>query len=225
MQGAVVKRRGRRPKGGVRDGAPAAPLPEAGAIIGYARVSTDDQSLDQQVAELERAGCMRIFQEHVSATARRRPQLDAALETLRDGDVLVVWALDRFARSLPDLIKLLARLDEMGAGFRVLSQPAIDTTSPLGRLLLAVLGAVAEFELALIRTRTKAAMRRRMEQGEKFGRERILSDAQIREAQRMRVNRVSVRRVAAHFGVSPGTIRAWTLSPEQMARAKAKQVG
>lgn len=212
--------KGRKPKG-AQEAQPLPALPETGAKIGYARVSTDDQDLSLQVAELERAGCMRIYREHVSATAKRRPQLEAALEMIREGDVLLVWALDRFARSLPDLIKRLELLEQRGAGFRVLSQPAIDTTSPLGRLLLAVLGAVAEFELSLIRKRTTDGIRRKMAEGQQFGRTRIMSDDDIKAAQRLR-GKESVRQIASKFGVSEGTIRAWTLSPENLKLVKSK---
>lgn len=211
-------KRGRKPRGQA-ERSPLPPLPEKHALVGYARASTEEHELAAQVTELERAGCVRVYREHVSATAKRRPALDAAMELLRPGDVLVVYALDRFARSMPDLIKRLEVIEGKGAGFKVLSQPAIDTTSPLGKLLLAVLGAVAEFELSLIRARTKAALQRRIEAGERFGRERSLSDAQIREAQSLR-DKLAVVKIAAKLGVSPSTIRAYTLSKDQRKRLR-----
>ncbi|MEM1162998.1 MAG: recombinase family protein [Pseudomonadota bacterium] len=127
------------------------------ALIGYARVSTEDQTTDPQIALLEEAGCARIFRDVASGAARSRPELARALERVGQGDVLVIARLDRLARSLSHLLEIVEGLEAKGAGFRSLGDP-IDTTSAQGRLTLQILGAVAEFERQLIRERTKAGL-------------------------------------------------------------------
>ncbi|WP_454883981.1 recombinase family protein [Sphingomonas oryzagri] len=115
-------------------------------LVGYARVSTVDQMLDVQLDQLSGAGCEKVFSERLSGTTTKRPELQACLEFMREGDVLVVCRLDRFARSSSDLHRMIASLVERGIGFRCLQQSGIDTTTPQGKLMLAVLGGVAEFE-------------------------------------------------------------------------------
>jgi DNA invertase Pin-like site-specific DNA recombinase len=127
------------------------------ALIGYARVSTDEQTTDPQIDALKAAGCQTILREHGSGGDRARPELKRALERCGRGDVLVVVRIDRLARSLSHLLEIIETLDARGAGFRSLGDP-IDTTSPQGRFTLQILGAVAEFERALIRERTKAGL-------------------------------------------------------------------
>lgn len=127
------------------------------ALIGYARVSTDDQSTDPQLDALRAAGCRKVHREHASGADRARPELARALAEVRAGDVLVVVRIDRLARSLAHLLEVIGALDRRGVGFRSLGDP-IDTTSPQGRFTLQILGAVAEFERALIRERTKAGL-------------------------------------------------------------------
>jgi len=127
------------------------------ALIGYARVSTEDQNLVPQQAALRAAGCMEIFEEHASGSNRARPQLALALARVRRGDTLVVTRIDRLARSLSHLLEIVERLRNCSAHFRSLSDP-IDTSGPSGVLVLQMLGAVAEFERALIRERTRAGL-------------------------------------------------------------------
>lgn len=138
-----------------------------GRLVGYARVSTADQNLDLQIDALERAGVLpeNLYQEHVSAAARRRPQLDLAMMDLRPGDTLIVWRLDRFARSIHDLVRRLRVLEDRGASFRSLNE-ALDLTTATGRLVLHVMGAIAEFERQLIADRTRAGMRIKMQRGD-----------------------------------------------------------
>ena len=119
------------------------------ALIGYARVSTDEQTTDAQIDALKLAGCKSIHREHASGASRARPELNLALDRCKSGDVLVVVRIDRLARSLSHLMEIIETLDARGAGFRSLGDP-IDTTSPQGRFALQILGAVAEFERALI---------------------------------------------------------------------------
>jgi DNA invertase Pin-like site-specific DNA recombinase len=134
------------------------------ALIGYARVSTDEQTTDPQIDALKAAGCQTILREHGSGGDRARPELKRALERCGRGDVLVVVRIDRLARSLSHLLEIIETLDARGAGFRSLGDP-IDTTSPQGRFTLQILGAVAEFERALIRERTRAGLKAARERG------------------------------------------------------------
>jgi DNA invertase Pin-like site-specific DNA recombinase len=129
------------------------------ALIGYARVSTEDQNTAPQLAALRDAGCTEIFEEHASGGDRTRRALAQALARCRAGDVLVTAKIDRLARSLDHLLQIIAQLEARGAGFRSLGDP-IDTTSPQGRFTLQILGAVAEFERALIRERTRAGIQK-----------------------------------------------------------------
>lgn len=133
-------------------------------LIGYARVSTDEQTTDPQIDALKRVGCSAIFREQASGASRARPELARALDAAKAGDVLVVVRIDRLARSLAHLLEIIEALDRRGAGFRSLGDP-IDTTSPQGRFTLQILGAVAEFERALIRERTKAGLKAARERG------------------------------------------------------------
>lgn len=189
-------------------------LPDGGALIGYARVSTEEQSLDMQIAALERAGCERILSEHISGAAKKRPKLDTAIGMLRRGDVLVVWSIDRIARSMKDLHNRVEEIDRIGAGLRVIAQP-IDTSGPMGRLILGILGAVAEFERALIVMRTKAGVQRRRERGLQVGRKPKLTAEQMIDIRKRRKAGASVRDLADEFGVSDGTIRAYSVDRER----------
>lgn len=178
-------------------------------LVGYARVSTEDQKLDLQRDALEREGCVRIFEEKVSGAKSRRPSLEAALQSLRTDDVLVVWRLDRLGRSLRDLIDILSELERRQIHFRSISD-RIDTTTPVGRLVFHIAGAMAEFERALISERTRAGMAAARRKGRSIGRPRSLTREQIASAQamaktvplaeiarRMRVGKTTVRRALA----------------------------
>src|SRR3954454_18541497 len=134
------------------------------ALIGYARVSTDQHTTDPQLDALRAAGCPTIHREHASGGDRSRPELKRAIERCRAGDVLVVVRIDRLARSLAHLLEIIEALDARSAGFRSLGDP-IDTTSPQGRFTLQILGAVAEFERALIRERTRAGLKAARQRG------------------------------------------------------------
>jgi len=146
--------------------------------IGYARVSTIEQNLDLQVDALKRAGCEKIIEDTASGKTESRTGLDRARELLREGDVLVVWRLDRLGRSLKHLIELIAELEQKKIGFQSL-QESIDTTTPGGKLVFHIFGALAEFERNLIRDRTKAGLDAARARGRKGGRPKKL-DAQRR---------------------------------------------
>jgi DNA invertase Pin-like site-specific DNA recombinase len=175
-------------------------------IIGYARVSTDGQTLDAQLAALRGAGADRVFSEKVSGAKTDRRQLAQAIAALAVGDVLLVTRLDRLARSTRDLLNVLANVADRGAGFRSLADPMIDTTSPHGKLILAVLGALAEFERSMILARTSEGRKRAQARGVRFGRKPKLSEYQIREALARREAGEPLTDIGRSFGVSHSTI-------------------
>jgi DNA invertase Pin-like site-specific DNA recombinase len=151
-------------------------------LFGYARVSTRDQNLAAQDAELRAAGCAKVFKEKISGAKTDRPELVKAIGRLEPGDVLVVTRLDRLARSTRDLLNVIAAVAERGAGFKSLKDAWADTTSAHGRLMLTVLGGLAEFERELIRARTGEGRKRAKERGVRFGRPRKLTPHQRQEA-------------------------------------------
>src|SRR5208283_5260107 len=152
------------------------------SLVGYARVSTEDQATDAQADALTAAGCAVIFREHVSGAKASRPELAKALARVRRGDVLVVARLDRLARSLSHLLSVIAELDAKGAHFKSLADP-IDTTTPQRRFALQVLGAVAELERALIRERTKDGLRAAKRRGRVGGNQSWLRLSEQRPAE------------------------------------------
>jgi DNA invertase Pin-like site-specific DNA recombinase len=175
-------------------------------IVGYARVSTDGQTVDAQHAALKGAGADKVFAEKVSGAKTERRKLQQAIEALGAGDVLLVTRLDRLARSTRDLLNVLASVSEKGAGFKSLADPMIDTTSPHGRLILAVLGALAEFERSMILARTSEGRKRAMDRGIKFGRKPKLSEYQIREALARKEAGEPLVDIGRSYGVSHSTI-------------------
>jgi len=177
-------------------------------IIGYARVSTQDQKPQLQLDALTGAGCEQVFHETATGTFRERPELTACLRTLRKGDAMVVWKLDRLARSLKDLVEIIHDLNQRGIGFRSLTE-SIDTTSSGGRLVFHIFGALAEFEHSLIRERTMAGLAAARARGRKGGRKPALSPADVRKAAAMLSDpKITKAEVAKHFGVSRVTLNA-----------------
>ena len=171
--------------------------------IGYARVSTLDQTPAMQRDALKEAGCDRIFTDHgVSGTVTARPGLDRALKA---GDTLVVWRLDRLGRSLSHLVQIVAELGERGVNFRSLSDP-IDTGSAGGRLVLHMMGALAEFERSLIVERTRAGLMAARRRGVKLGRKPALTAAQIAHARTLIERGENTRGVAAALHVGRSTL-------------------
>jgi DNA invertase Pin-like site-specific DNA recombinase len=152
------------------------------AKLGYARVSTNGQDLAGQIAELEAAGCAKIYREKASGAKTDRPELAKLLRALGSGDVVIVCRLDRLARSTRDLLNVLDVVAKAGAGFRSLKDTWADTTTPHGRLMLTVLGGLAEFERELIRSRTGEGRKRAQARGVKFGRPPKLTAHQRQEA-------------------------------------------
>jgi DNA invertase Pin-like site-specific DNA recombinase len=175
-------------------------------IYGYARVSTDGQSVAAQVVALTAAGAGRVFQEVASGAKTDRAQLRRALDALGAGDVLMVTQLDRLARSTRDLLNTLATITGKGAGFRSLGDGWADTTTPHGRLLLTVLGGLAEFERDLIRARTGEGRARAKARGVKLGRRPKLTPHQKREAIERRDKGEALVEIARTYNVSHSTI-------------------
>ena len=176
------------------------------ATIGYSRVSTDGQSLAAQESTLREAGCIKIFAEKASGAKSDRKQLAKAIAALGNGDVLIVTRLDRLARSTRDLLNTLDRIAKAGAGFRSLADAWADTTTPHGRLMLTVLGGLAEFERELIKARTGDGRKRAQARGVKFGRPPKLTLHQRREAAERLAAGETQADVARSYGVAHTTI-------------------
>ena len=171
-------------------------------LIGYARVSTEDQATDAQVDVLMAAGCVEIFREHMSGAKASRPELAKALARVRRGDVLVVARLDRLARSLSHLLSVIAELDAKGSHFKSLADP-IDTTTPQGRFALQVLGAVAELERALIQERTKDGLRAAKKRG------RVGGNPKLRAGDRDAIKQIADAKAQAYFERVNRTAEHW----------------
>lgn len=178
-----------------------------GLLLGYARVSTDDQDLTNQRAELHAAGCTKLFSEKITGTRRDRPELDRMLDHLRPGDVVTVTRLDRLARSTRDLLDIAEQLQAKGAGLRSLAEPWADTTTPAGRMVLTVFAGIAEFERSLIVDRTRQGREAAKARGVKFGPRPTLSLAQIEHARELiDLEGRTVKETAALLGVHRSTL-------------------
>jgi len=175
-------------------------------IYGYARVSTDGQSVDAQVRQLTKAGCKQVFRETASGAKTDRAQLAKALVKLDAGDVLMVTRLDRLARSTRDLLNTLGTIADRKAGFKSLGDTWADTTTAHGRLMLTVLGGLAEFERELIRARTGEGRSRAKARGVKMGRPPKLTPHQVKEALRRRDAGEPMRDIARSYNVSHSTV-------------------
>jgi DNA invertase Pin-like site-specific DNA recombinase len=171
--------------------------------IGYARVSTEDQTIDLQKDALKRARCRETYEEHATGKNTARPQLEACLKSLREGDTFVVWRLDRLGRNLADLIRLIAELETRRIDFESLTEK-IETRSPAGKLVFHVFAALAEFERNLIRERTVAGLKAARARGRKGGRPTKLSAKEIKTIRALlKTADIPVAEIAARFE-SPG---------------------
>ncbi len=174
--------------------------------IGYARVSTQDQNPALQLDALQAVECEKIFTEKASGAQRDRPELKAALDYIRAGDTLVVWKLDRLARSMRQLIETIELLSSRGIGFRSLTE-MIDTTTPGGKLIFHIFGALAEFERSIIQERTKAGLAAARARGKIGGRPPVLNEKDIAVAKALlRDPNISVEQIAKRLGVAPSTL-------------------
>lgn len=181
-------------------------MTSANNLIGYARVSTWDQTTELQLDALQDAGCLRVFEETASGTKTDRPQLAAALDFVRPGDTLVVWRLDRLGRSLKHLMETVAWLGDRDVGFRSLHE-SIDTTTSTGRLVFHIFGALAEFERDLIVDRTRAGLMAARERGSRPGRRPSLSSDQVAVVRQMAAEgRFTTSAIAEVVGVSRATV-------------------
>jgi DNA invertase Pin-like site-specific DNA recombinase len=184
-------------------------------LVGYARVSTAEQSLDLQLDALRAAGCERLFTDIASGAKAERQGLTEALVYVRPGDTLVVWKLDRLGRSLRHLIEVVTALHERGVGFRSL-QESIDTTTSGGKLIFHVFGALAEFERDLIRERTRAGLTAARVRGRKGGRPRAMNETQIAMARAMLADRTKpIAEICAALHVSRATLYRYLPASER----------
>ncbi len=175
-------------------------------LVGYARVSTDDQNLDLQHDALKKAGCEQIYEDQLSGARAERPGLQQALAYARSGDTLVVWRLDRLSRSLKDLIDMVATLETKGIGLKSL-QESIDTTVSSGKLVFHIFGALAEFERNLIRERTQAGLAAARARGRKGGRPKSLNqDKQALTVKLYEEKKHSIEQICKMMSISKPTL-------------------
>ena len=177
-------------------------------LIGYARVSTQDQNLDLQIEALIKAGCEKLFQEKMSGSRAARPEFSKALETMRQGDTLVVWKLDRLGRSVKNLVDLVGELHKRGVQFKSLTD-AIDTGTPSGRFFFHVMASLAQMERELTFERTRAGLETARKLGRKGGRKRRMTDSKIESARKLLFNGMPPRDVALNLNVSIPTLYRW----------------
>jgi DNA invertase Pin-like site-specific DNA recombinase len=177
-------------------------------LIGYARVSTQDQNLELQRKALIDAGCEKIFDDKVSGSRSERPGLAQALGMLRNGDTLVVWKLDRLGRSVKHLVDLVGELDGLGVHFRSLTD-SIDTSTASGRFFFHVMASLAEMERELTVERTRAGLEVARELGRVGGRKRKMTDSKLESARKLLTSGVPAKDVAKNLGVSVPTLYRW----------------
>lgn len=175
-------------------------------MIGYARVSTSGQTLAAQIEQLEAAGCTKIFKETASGARTDRPQLKKAIAALPHGGVLMVTRLDRLARSTRDLLNIIAQIEDAAGRFKSLAEAWADTTTPAGKLMLTVLGGLAEFERSLIQERTSEGRARAVKAGKRLGRPPLMTPAQQAEALRMAGDEKSHAEIGQVLRVSRSTV-------------------
>jgi DNA invertase Pin-like site-specific DNA recombinase len=179
-----------------------------GMLIGYARVSTQDQNLELQIEALQKAGCKKIFEDRMSGSQAERPGLAQARDGLRPGDTLVVWKLDRLGRSVKHLVDLVGELQKQGIQFESLTD-SIDTGTASGRFFFHVMASLAEMERELIVERTRAGLEVARKLGRTGGRKRKMTDGKIKAARKLLASGVPARDVASNLGVSVPTLYRW----------------
>lgn len=177
-------------------------------LIGYARVSTKDQNLELQHQALIHAGCEKVFDDRISGTRAERPGLASALAMLREGDILVVWKLDRLGRSVKHLVDLVGTLHRQGVQFKSLTD-SIDTSTPAGRFFFHVMASLAEMERELMVERTCAGLEAARLLGRKGGRKRQMTDSKVASAKQLLTSGVPPKEVARNLGVSLPTLYRW----------------
>ena len=178
-------------------------------LVGYARVSTSEQNLNLQKDALNKLKCERIFEEQISGSLSLRPELEKALDFLRDnqGDTLVVWKLDRLGRNLRDLINIVSKLEERKIGFKCIEDSFIDTTSPSGKLIFHIFAALSEYERSLIRERTQAGLNAARARGRKGGRPFKLNDSKKKHTLELyQKKEKSIKEICELIGISKPTL-------------------
>ena len=173
--------------------------------IGYARVSTTDQSLNPQTDALSEAGCEKLFTDIASGARTQRPGLDKAISFCRKGDILVIWKLDRMGRSMSNLIEMIQMLGEKGVGFQSLTEK-IDTTTAGGRLIFHLFGALAEFERDLIRERVQAGLKSARARGRKGGRPPVSEETKAMAQALMADKSLSIKQICERLGIAKSTL-------------------
>ncbi len=181
---------------------------DPGMLIGYARVSTQDQNLELQIEALQKAGCRKIFEDKASGSPAERPGLVQAQESFRKGDTLVVWKLDRLGRSVKNLVDLVGELQKQGVQFRCLTD-SIDTGTASGRFFFHVMASLAEMERELTIERTRAGLEVARQVGRVGGRKRLMTESKIKAAKKLLVSGLPPRDVATNLGVSVPTLYRW----------------
>jgi DNA invertase Pin-like site-specific DNA recombinase len=182
-------------------------------LVGYARVSTDEQNLELQIHALEKSGCAKIYEDKMSGTRSERPGLKTALEVLREGDTLVVWKLDRLGRTLKSLIDLVGQLEKQGIHFKSLTDQ-IDTSTPAGRFFFHVMASLAQMERELLVERTKAGLAAAKRQGRVGGRKRLMTASKIESAKKLLQQGVLPKDVANNLSISIPTLYRWIPAAE-----------
>lgn len=185
-------------------------------LIGYARVSTQDQNLDLQRDALSAAGCQKIFEDKASGSRTDRPGLAKAMELLREGDTFVVWKLDRLGRSVKQLVDLVGEFHKLGVQFRSITD-AIDTGTPSGRFFFHVMASLAEMERELIVERTRAGLAVARQLGRKGGRRPKMTESKILSAKKLLASGVPPKDVAKDLGVSIPTLYRWLPATERVS--------
>ena len=173
--------------------------------VGYARVSTTDQNLDLQIDALKQQGCHKIFEEKITASTLDRPKLTEALNYVREGDIIVVWKLDRLGRSLKDLIEIVNDLENRNIGLQTCHEN-IDTTTAVGRLIFHIFGALAEFERNILKERTMAGLESARARGRMGGRPHKLKDEKIVQLKALYASKLPIREILKTFKISKRTL-------------------
>jgi len=184
-------------------------------LIGYARVSTQDQNLQLQMDALTHSGCQKVFTDKISGTRTDRPGLNQTLEMLREGDTLVVWKLDRLGRSVKQLVDLVENLHKQGVQFKSLTD-SIDTGTPSGRFFFHVMASLAEMERELIVERTRAGLETARQLGRKGGRRPKMTGSKIESAKKLLASGIPPKDVAKNLGVSVPTLYRWLPASERI---------
>lgn len=183
-------------------------------LIGYARVSTQDQNLDLQMDALKKAGCTKVFSDKISGDKVTRPGLDDAFSYLREGDTLVIWKLDRLGRNVKGLIEFVGKLTEAKINFRSLTD-GIDTNTPAGRFFFHVMASLAQMERELLIERTKIGLEAAKKRGRVGGRKRVMTDSKLDAVKKLLENGMPPKEVAKNLGISIPTLYRWCPASER----------